>query len=634
MNESQRVALENAREKLKKTRPGAFARGFGQGLFAEFGDELLASLKSGFALNPFNKVFRDRYINERNKIRGSLKAYEEQFPGTTTTGKIAGGTTTALASAMIPQTRILKAGSGLLRKGRNLALGGGAVGGLTAIGAQEEDKGYNPETLESGVEGATTGALSSVAGGALFKGLGVLGAPVIEGIKRKFGNKMSLEAEKVLSKMVQDSGDDMDTIIARIANGEMPAEGNETLGLYLRQLVNQDSGLRMSVNEILKRRAKDRSDKSIDDLRTILAPNTNRNIIKQKKTELQKMRDEEDLLYNPIFENETLVSDEIADFIRNEIIKRGLGQKAFNDIKLYNPQLSPFFKISKEGDVTFTKRPPTLEEAEYILRSLKDQGDKLFRDGGSRGGQAVVNVSRNLQNLLDEFSPELKNARSIASQNFASKRALDFGSSALNKSSDEVELFYEELLESGNEESIKMFKMGVVNGINRILDTRKKSTLISQINNPDHKIHKILKNIIADDEYGESLLRSLKLADKSNLLAKDINPRVGSQTALLTEGGDRIRQGLNAGVDAVGAVIGGNPVEIVRTLSRNIQGKTRLTNDDLSRVADFLTQRDPELLRRMLKMNADPDLLNRALENISDKIAQTGGLSLASDMAR
>ena len=337
--------------------------------------------------------------------------------------------------------------------------------------------------MESGVEGATIGGISSVGGGALFKGLGVLGAPVIEGIKRKFGNKMSLEAEKVLSKMVQDSGDDMDTIISKIANGEMPAEGNETLGLYLRQLVNQDSGLRMSVNEILKRRAKDRSDKSIDDLRTILAPNTNRNIIKQKKTELQKMRDEEDLLYNPIFENETLVSDEIADFIRNEIIKRGLGQKAFNDIKLYNPQLSPFFKISKEGDVTFTNRPPTLEEAEYILRSLKDQGDKLFRDGGSRGGQAVVNVSRNLQNLLDEFSPELKNARSIASQNFASKRALDFGSSALNKSSDEVELFYEELLESGNEESIKMFKMGVVNGINRILDTRKKSTLISQINN-------------------------------------------------------------------------------------------------------------------------------------------------------
>ena len=56
-----------------------------------------------------------------------------------------------------------------------------------------------------------------------------------------------------------------------------------------------------------------------------------------------------------------------------------------------------------------------------------------YLEGGSRGGQAVVNVSKNLQNLLDEFSPDLKNARSIASQNFASKRAIDFGSSALNK---------------------------------------------------------------------------------------------------------------------------------------------------------------------------------------------------------
>ena len=131
---------------------------------------------------------------------------------------------------MIPQTRILKTGSGILKKGANLAGGGALVGSATAIGAQEEDKGYNPETLGSAVEGAYTGALSSVAGGAIFKGLGVLGAPVIEGIKRKFGNKMSLEAEKVLSKMVKDSGEDIDTIIARIANGEMPAEGNETLG--------------------------------------------------------------------------------------------------------------------------------------------------------------------------------------------------------------------------------------------------------------------------------------------------------------------------------------------------------------------------------------------------------------------
>ena len=626
---------ENSYNKyMNMSRTGAFTRAYGQGLVAEFGDELLAGLKSGFLLNPFNKIFRDRYIDERNKIRESLKAYEEQFPGTTTTGKIAGGTTTALASAMIPHTRILKTGSNILKKGLNLAGGGALVGGLTAIGAQEDDKGLNPETLDSAVEGATIGGISSVGGGALFKGLGILGAPIIEGIKRKFGNKMSLEAEKVLSKMVEDSGEDIDTIIARIANGEMPAEGNETLGVYLRQLVNQDSGLRMKVNEVLRERATSRSDKSIDDLKTTLAPNTDKNIIKQKKTELQKMRDEEDLLYNPIFENETLVSDEIADFIRNEIIKRGLGQKAFRDIKLYNPQLSPFFNIAKNGDVTFTKRPPTLEEAEYILRSLKDQGDQLFKEGGSRGGQAIVSVSRNLQNLLDEFSPDLKNARSIASQNFASKRALDFGSSALNKSSDVVEDFYENLIEDGNQEAIRMFKMGVVNGLNRVLDTRKKATLIRQINDPDHKIHKILRNIIADDEYGESLLKSLKLADQSNQLAKNINPNFGSQTALLTEGGNRIRSGFNQGVDAVGAVMSGNPIEMARTFSRTLKGKTNLSDTELSQIADFLTQRDPRLAERMLSLSADPDLLARALESVSDKMAQAGGLALATERTR
>ncbi len=631
---------ENSYNKfMNMSRTGAFTRGFGQGLFAEFGDELLAGLKSGFLLNPFNKVFRDRYIDERNKIRESLKSYEEKFPNTTMTGKIAGGTTTAVGTAMIPQTRILKAGSNILQKGLNLAGGGALVGSATKIGAQEGDKGYNPETLQSGFEGGYTGALSSLAGGAIFKGLGVLGAPVIEGIKRRFGNKMSLEAEKVLSTMVEkaqqaDPNENIDTIIARIANGEMPAEGNETLGLYLRQLVNEDSGLRMRVNRVLRERATNRSDKSIDDLKTTLAPNTDKNIIKQKKTELQKMREEEDLLYTPIFENVKFASNDIADFIKNEIIPRGLGKKAFDDIVLENPKIKPFFNISKEGEVSYTNRLPTLEESEYILRSLQDQADEVFNSGRNRRGQVIKNLKKDLQNLLDEFSPELKIARSTASQNYASKEALDFGSRALNKSSDEVEDFYETLLEDGNKEAIRMFKMGIVNGLNRTLDTRKKSTLISQINDPNHKIHKILRNIIADDEYGESLLKSLKLADKSNLLAKDINPRVGSQTAILTQGGNKIKSGLKQGADAVGAVISGNPIEMARTFSQTLKGKTNLSDTELSQIADFLTQRDPDLAQKMLSLSADPDLLARALESISDKIAQVGGLASATQMTR
>ena len=130
---------------------------------------------------------------------------------------------------------------------------------------------------------------------------------------------------------------------------------------------------------------------------------------------------------------------------------------------------------------------------------------------------------------------------------------------------------------------------------------------------------------MADDEYGESLLKSLKLANKTNLLAKDINPRVGSQTALLTEGGDRIRSGLNQGVDAIGAVMSGNPIEMARTFSRTLKGKTNLSDAQLAEIANFLTQRDPRLAERMLSLSADPDLLARALESVSDKMAQAGG---------
>ena len=78
----------------------------------------------------------------------------------------------------------------------------------------------------------------------------------------------------------------------------------------------------------------------------------------------------------------------------------------------------------------------------------------------------------------------------------------------------------------------------------------------------------------------------------------------------------------------------GNPVEMARTFSRTLKGKTNLSDTELSQIADFLTQRDPDLAQKMLNLSADPDLLARALESVSDKMAQAGGLVSATEMTR
>ena len=59
-----------------------------------------------------------------------------------------------------------------------------------------------------------------------------------------------------------------------------------------------------------------------------------------------------------------------------------------------------------------------------------------------------------------------------------------------------------------------------------------------------------------------------------------------------------------------------------------------MSDTELSQIADFLTQRDPRLAERMLSLSADPDLLARALESVSDKMAQAGGLALATERTR
>ena len=78
----------------------------------------------------------------------------------------------------------------------------------------------------------------------------------------------------------------------------------------------------------------------------------------------------------------------------------------------------------------------------------------------------------------------------------------------------------------------------------------------------------------------------------------------------------------------------GNPIEMARTFSRTLKGKTNLSDAQLGEIANFLTQRDPDLAQKMLSLSADPDLLARALESVSDKMAQAGGLAVATEMTR
>ena len=628
MNKSQQIAIENANKKLQsqseRSAGGAFMRGVGQGITMDFGDEMLAFLKSGGRVNS------PEYKKHLLEIRESLKGYKEAFPKSYTGGNITG----AVGSALVPGGLALKGGGLALKGTKVLGLGAGE-GALTAVGAQEEEKGLNPATMDSAISGATWGVAGAAGFGLLGKGAGILAAPVIEGFRRKYGKKMSLEAEKVLSQMIKDSGESADEIIAKIASGEMPAEGNKTLTMYLRKLAVEDSGLRQKVNTILKERSTRRTDKAYTGLRETLAPGTNRNIIKQKKTELQKMRDEENLLYAPVFEQGGYVSDEIAEFIKNEVIKRkGLAQRVFDDIQFENPELSPFFKVAKNGEVSFTNRPPTLEEAEYILRSIKDKTTGAYKEGRKTVGATSQRLSRELQEMLDNFSPDLADARATAFRNFQSKDALDFGMKALNKQGDEVEAYYEDLLEEGNQEAIRMFKMGIVNGINRALDSRKKSAVLRDINDPGKKINQILRNVIADDDYGKTLLKDIDLADKSNTLANQLNPDFGSQTAEILGGGQKVRSGLSQGLDTVGALMSGNPVEIGRHALRALEGKTTLSNAQLAEVADFLTQRDPRLAEQLITMSGNPELLNNTLQRISNQIGATTAGAGAMEMAR
>lgn len=136
--------------------------GFAQGATMGFADEaaagLAATVKRPFSRRPWRELYEEQLAIER----GNLGAAQEEFPGTTMAGSVAGGVGTGV--------RLAGAGATLMGGARSIpgAVGRGAAegaiyGGLYGAGTAEEG-----ERLGGAAQGAAIGA----AGGGLAGGLG------------------------------------------------------------------------------------------------------------------------------------------------------------------------------------------------------------------------------------------------------------------------------------------------------------------------------------------------------------------------------------------------------------------------------------------------------------------------------
>lgn len=142
-------------ERLDQGEAAAWAAG--QGLTLGFFDELLGALGAGAEATTTENKFKDLYPEYRDAARKLFSKAEEEHPGTTIAGELAGGL--ALPVAAVGK---LSKGAGYGAKVADAALSGGVVGAITGAGVSEEEKTADilSDAGKSGLMGASIGGLA------------------------------------------------------------------------------------------------------------------------------------------------------------------------------------------------------------------------------------------------------------------------------------------------------------------------------------------------------------------------------------------------------------------------------------------------------------------------------------------
>ena len=616
------------------------AKLFAQGLLFNFSDEAIAGAKSVFG----DKTY-DEYVTEERK---GLELSREKAPLESLGYEMAGAVLPAVAAApftagtSIPAIlgRIAVTGTG--KTALKMAGYGAAQGTIASVGSQDE-VGFGNTLLAA--------STSAVASPALQKTFQFFGAGIkklaVDPILQKLQGASGKKVEDELIRIITDSKLNPEDVITQIKNGkiipEMSAQANETV----RVIVNQMT----PATPIIEQALQDRKGKFIVDvfqnLQKDLAPDVQGNITAKSTNIFKDFSDNTDKLkqqkwetYQEVWKNQggKYVSEATPDAKTYNSIGNGLldivGSSQSNG-KLINDffdvkGLPAILKLNKKGAWELT-RSPTLYEGEKVKQAFMNASKRL--EAGPAVKEQFVRLEKNIKNILDETSPELKNVRKNWAEVEGSIKQFEFGRSLLSPKTDpeEFQMYFSKIVKGGNQLEIDALRQGVAQNLKKRLGQtigRRSSTITSLADDPleldlvqnERKILEILYEGMPNDKI-ESVLRNVDLATGSiKAVAKIIG---GSQTGKAVAGAKRIGK-VNFGVNVFRFLnSSGTDIDAGRNLLSALGGDGNKLNDEqMIQVGKLLISEDAGLIQKALTDQT-------ARNNVIDKLNKiTGGFGI------
>ena len=579
MTEKQRAAYEaalarsKAQEQQREEVPTQRLRQVGQGLTFGTADEIEARAMSLATGRPYEEVL--------SEIRGRLKAYKEARPIESTAYEIGG----AAIPALIPGGQ-----SSLARAAGRAALEGGAYAFGTGEGGFEERIARVPG-------GAALGGGAGVAGYGAAKAVGGLTNRLIDGARRVAGGRGSTVVENEIQRLVRQTGRTPDEITQDIIDGRLLAE-NETIQAAVR-------GLRTGGGEastILQRGLEDRPAQTraaaMQQMRQYLGDVGEGSQAAQRAASEEATIAAERQAYGAIGGRQA--PEEVVDSLR-DTLRRVPGASKEVELRLQaQTGQKPFYEITEEGDVVFS-RTPTIDEAESIRRAVNNRASALYRTENMGGaGEAVSGVERELRSVLDMSIPELATTRAQAAAVRANRDAYTAGQKALAGDVNEKLADFAKLSQVENaQEAVAAFRAGLMQALEARAATGSRQSMIRNLVNPEMKENQVLREVFPQDQL-DDVLKTLDIASDAQNAAGKVLIGTGSQTdEALAE---RARQGLGLSVNEVSAALGGSPTETINVANKLLGRlfRTDLTDAERARIAQILVSDDPQIVRNAI----------------------------------
>jgi len=599
MTEKQRAAYEaalarsKAQEQQREEVPTQRLRQVGQGLTFGTADEIEARAMSLATGRPYEEVL--------SEIRGRLKAYKEARPIESTAYEIGG----AAIPALIPGGQ-----SSLVRAAGRAALEGGAYAFGTGEGGFEERIARVPG-------GAALGGGAGVAGYGAAKAVGGLTNRLIDSARRLAGGRGSTVVENEIQRLVQQTRRTPDEITQDIIDGRLLAE-NETIQAAVR-------GLRTGGGEastILQRGLEDRPAQTraaaMQQMRQYLGDVGEGSQAAKRAASEEATIAAERQAYGAIGGRQA--PEEVVDSLR-DTLRRVPGASKEVELRLQaQTGQKPFYEITEEGDVVFS-RTPTIDEAESIRRAVGNRASALYRTENMGGaGEAVSGVERELRGILDMSIPELATTRAQAAAVRANRDAYTAGQKALAGDVNEKLADFAKLSQGENaQEAVAAFRAGLMQALEARAATGSRQSMIRNLVNPEMKENQVLREVFPQDQL-DDVLKTLDIASDAQNAAGKVLIGTGSQTD--ESAAERARQGMGLNVSEVSAMLSGSPTETVNVASKLLGrlSRTDLTDAERARIAEILVSEDPQLVRNAI---IDESGMARLAERV-DQLMQRG----------